>query len=137
MTWFNRMLAGVFLVATSLTGATGCSSESSSPYVDPRSIVDPEEVPETKRVRRLTADQFFASLQRFDLRAQFCLLGLELLNFVSPFGVCGIESRRFKILILLDLAVYRSNGCCSGCNRCCYWHTCTFRVCLNANGMLF
>lgn len=30
---------------------------------DPRSNVDPEQVPETKRIRRLTADQFFASLE--------------------------------------------------------------------------
>lgn len=76
MTWFNRMMAGVSLVALSFAGATGCSSDSSSPYADPRSIVDPEEVPETKRVRRLTADQFFASLfvatgQRWDDQEQF------------------------------------------------------------------
>lgn len=76
MTWLKRTLAGLCLVALSLAGGAGCSSDSSSPYSDPRSIVDPEEVPETKRVRRLTADQFFASLlvatgQRWDEQEQF------------------------------------------------------------------
>lgn len=69
------MAAGLGLVIVSSTAAIGCSSDS-SPYVDPRSIVAPEEVPETKRIRRLTADQFFASLfvatgQRWDDEQQF------------------------------------------------------------------
>ena len=38
-------------------------------YADPRRIVDPEQVPETKRIRRLTADQFFASLRDRDRAA--------------------------------------------------------------------
>lgn len=69
------MAAGLGLVIVSSTAAIGCSSDS-SPYVDPRRIVAPEEVPETKRIRRLTADQFFASLfvatgQRWDDEQQF------------------------------------------------------------------
>ncbi len=57
----------------SLTAA-GCEGGTGS--VDPRSPVNPEEVPETKRIRRLTADQFFASLevatgQRWDDENQF------------------------------------------------------------------
>ena len=68
------MIAGLSLVLAS-TVAVGCSSDS-SPYTDPRSVVAPEEVPETKRIRRLTADQFFASLfvatgQRWDDERQF------------------------------------------------------------------
>lgn len=39
----------------------GCSGDA-APYEDPRSLVAPEDVPETKRIRRLTADQFLASL---------------------------------------------------------------------------
>lgn len=58
-----------------LLASTGCSSDS-APYVDPRSVVAPEEVPETKRIRRLTADQFFSALfvatgQRWDDEDQF------------------------------------------------------------------
>jgi len=54
--------------------AVGCKG--SSGYVDPRRPVDPEEIPETKRIRRLTADQFFASLeaatgQRWDDEEQY------------------------------------------------------------------
>jgi hypothetical protein len=61
-------------IAVSLT-AFGCTSEP-EPYADPRSVVAPEEVPETKRIRRLTADQFFASLlvatgQRWDDQEEF------------------------------------------------------------------
>ena len=54
-------IAGLCL-ALAWVVVAGCSSGDSSTYVDPRSAVEPEEVPETKRVRRLTADQFFASL---------------------------------------------------------------------------
>jgi hypothetical protein len=69
------MVAGLCFALLSTAAAFGCSSDS-SPYVDPRSIVSPEEVPETKRIRRLTADQFFASLfvatgQRWDDEEQF------------------------------------------------------------------
>ena len=74
MSWPKTMIAGLSLVLAS-TVAVGCSSDS-SPYTDPRSVVAPEEVPETKRIRRLTADQFFASLfvatgQRWDDERQF------------------------------------------------------------------
>lgn len=74
MSWPKSMIAGLSLVLAS-TVAVGCSSDS-SPYTDPRSVVAPEEVPETKRIRRLTADQFFASLfvatgQRWDDERQF------------------------------------------------------------------
>jgi len=53
----------------------GCSGQSEG-NEDPRRLVDPEEVPETKRIRRLTADQFFASLevatgQRWNDEGQF------------------------------------------------------------------
>jgi hypothetical protein len=69
------MIAGLGLVIASSTVVIGCSSDA-SPNVDPRSVVSPEEVPETKRIRRLTADQFFASLfvatgQRWDDEGQF------------------------------------------------------------------
>ena len=75
MNWFENMAAGLCLAMVSSFAAIGCSSES-SPYGDPRSVVAPEEVPETKRIRRLTADQFFASLevatgQRWDDEEQF------------------------------------------------------------------
>jgi hypothetical protein len=55
--------------------ASGCSGKSQG-YEDPRRLVDPEQVPETKRIRRLTADQFFASLtiatgQTWDDERQF------------------------------------------------------------------
>ena len=75
MIWSKKMAAGVaFAIVTSLV-AMGCS-EGSSGYEDPRRIVDAEQVPETKRIRRLTADQFFASLeiatgQRWDDQEQF------------------------------------------------------------------
>jgi hypothetical protein len=59
----------------SSVAAIGCSGGSTS-YDDPRRVVDPEQVPETKRIRRLTADQFFSSLnvatgQRWDDEEQF------------------------------------------------------------------
>lgn len=75
MIWSKNMAAGLCFAIVSSTTAIGCSSDS-SPYTDPRSVVSPEEVPETKRIRRLTADQFFASLevatgQRWDDERQF------------------------------------------------------------------
>jgi hypothetical protein len=62
-------------LAIAIASSVGCSGSSTS-YEDPRRIVDPEQVPETKRIRRLTADQFFASLdvatgQRWDDEQQF------------------------------------------------------------------
>ena len=62
MNWSKSMAAGVAFAIVSSLVAIGCS-EGSSVYDDPRRIVDPEQVPETKRIRRLTADQFFASLE--------------------------------------------------------------------------
>lgn len=75
MSSFENLAAGLCLAIVSSIVAVGCSSDS-SPYVDPRSVVGPEEVPETKRIRRLTADQFFASLyvatgQQWDDEEQF------------------------------------------------------------------
>jgi len=75
VSWLKSIATGLSLVIGSSAAVVGCSSDS-SPYVDPRSIVAAEEVPETKRVRRLTADQFFASLfvatgQRWDDEQQF------------------------------------------------------------------
>ena len=69
------MATGVAFAIVSSLVAMGCS-EGSSGYEDPRRIVDAEQVPETKRIRRLTADQFFASLeiatgQRWDDQEQF------------------------------------------------------------------
>jgi len=73
--WSKRMATGVAFAIVSSLVAMGCS-EGSSGYEDPRRIVDAEQVPETKRIRRLTADQFFASLeiatgQRWDDQEQF------------------------------------------------------------------
>jgi len=70
----NRAAALAVVIAWSFV-AIGCSGNSSG-YEDPRQIVDPEQVPETKRIRRLTADQFFTSLnvatgQRWDDEEQF------------------------------------------------------------------
>ena len=62
MNWSKSMAAGVAFAIVSSLVAIACS-EGSSVYDNPRRIVDPEQVPETKRIRRLTADQFFASLQ--------------------------------------------------------------------------
>ena len=75
MSWFKRFRAGLALAIVMGVAVEGCSSEA-APYTDPRSAVSPEEVPETKRIRRLTADQFFASLfvatgQRWDDENQF------------------------------------------------------------------
>lgn len=75
MSWSNSMIAGVCLALVSSVVVPGCSSDS-SPYVDPRSLVSPEDVPETKRIRRLTADQFLSSLfvatgQRWSDEEQF------------------------------------------------------------------
>jgi len=73
--WSKKMAAGVAFAIVSSLVAMGCS-EGSSGYDDPRRIVDAEQVPETKRIRRLTADQLFASLevatgQRWDDQEQF------------------------------------------------------------------
>jgi hypothetical protein len=75
VSWFKRFRAGLALAIVMGVAVEGCSSEA-APYTDPRSAVSPEEVPETKRIRRLTADQFFASLfvatgQRWDDENQF------------------------------------------------------------------
>jgi hypothetical protein len=69
------MAAGLAIAVVSSVAAIGCTGDSTA-YDDPRRIVDPEEVPETKRIRRLTADQFFASLriatgQQWDDEEQF------------------------------------------------------------------
>lgn len=71
----NWSKIGLAIAIASSVVAIGCSGESTS-YDDPRRVVDPEQVPETKRIRRLTADQFFASLnvatgQRWDDEEQF------------------------------------------------------------------
>ena len=71
----NWSKIGLAIAIASSVAAIGCSGESTS-YDDPRRVVDPEQVPETKRIRRLTADQFFASLnvatgQRWDDEEQF------------------------------------------------------------------
>jgi len=71
----KSMTAGLCLAFAGSLAVVGCSSDP-QPYSDPRSIVAPEEVPETKRIRRLTADQFFASLevatgQRWDDEEEF------------------------------------------------------------------
>lgn len=90
------MAAGLCLAIVSPFAAMGCSSDS-SPYVDPRSIVAPEEVPETKRIRRLTADQFFSSLevatgQRWDDEEQFAAtLGRP------DFGEVTVEGREMSV----------------------------------------
>jgi len=73
--WSKRMATGVAFAIVSSLVAMGCS-EGTSGYEDPRRVVDAEQVPETKRIRRLTADQFFASLevatgQRWDDQEQF------------------------------------------------------------------
>jgi hypothetical protein len=73
--WSKKLAAGVAFAIVSSLVAMGCS-EGSSGYDDPRRIVDAEQVPETKRIRRLTADQLFASLevatgQRWDDQEQF------------------------------------------------------------------
>ena len=62
MIWTKRMSARFALAIACSFLAIGCSGKSEG-YDDPRRIVDPEQVPETKRIRRVTADQFFASLE--------------------------------------------------------------------------
>lgn len=75
MIGYKKVAAGLIVALVSSVAAMGCTG-SSATYDDPRRIVDPEAVPETKRIRRLTADQFFASLrvatgQRWDNEDQF------------------------------------------------------------------
>ena len=75
MSCLKRFPGGLALAIVMGVAIEGCSTEA-APYSDPRSAVSPEEVPETKRIRRLTADQFFASLyvatgQRWDDEDQF------------------------------------------------------------------
>jgi len=75
MSWFNNEATALAVVIAWSFVAIGCSGNSPG-YEDPRQIVDPEQVPETKRIRRLTADQFFTSLniatgQRWDDEEQF------------------------------------------------------------------
>ncbi len=75
MSWSKNTAARLGFAIVPLLVAASCSN-GSSPYEDPRSVVAPEEVPETKRIRRLTADQFFASLsvatgQRWDDQEEF------------------------------------------------------------------
>ena len=96
MSWTKNLTAGLVLAIVSPFGAFGCSSDS-SPYDDPRSVVAPEEVPETKRIRRLTADQFFTSLevatgQRWDDEEQFAAtLGRP------DFGEVTVEGREMSV----------------------------------------
>lgn len=75
MTWTKCMATGFTVAVACSLLAFGCSAEPAG-HNDPRRIVDPELVPETKRIRRLTADQFFESLevatgQRWDDERQF------------------------------------------------------------------
>ena len=75
MSRFKSIHARLGLAIVMGVAIGGCSTEA-GPYSDPRSAVSPEEVPETKRIRRLTADQFFASLnvatgQRWDDENRF------------------------------------------------------------------
>ena len=96
MSRYKNLVAGLAVAILSSVGATGCSSESAT-YADPRRIVDPEQVPETKRIRRLTADQFFASLriatgQRWDDEEQFAAtLGRP------DFGEVTVEGREMSV----------------------------------------
>lgn len=60
--WTKGMARGIAVAIACSSLAFGCSSETAG-YDNPRRIIDPEQVPETKRIRRLTADQFFASLK--------------------------------------------------------------------------
>ena len=62
MMWTKGMATGIAVAIACSSLAFGCSSETAG-YDNPRRIIDPEQVPETKRIRRLTADQFFASLK--------------------------------------------------------------------------
>ena len=96
MSRYKNLVAGLAVAILSSVAATGCSSESAT-YADPRRIVDPEQVPETKRIRRLTADQFFASLriatgQRWDDEEQFAAtLGRP------DFGEVTVEGREMSV----------------------------------------
>ena len=96
MSRYKSLVAALAVAIVSSVVATGCSSESDS-YADPRRIVDPEQVPETKRIRRLTADQFFESLQiatgqRWDDEEQFAAtLGRP------DFGEVTVEGREMSV----------------------------------------
>jgi len=73
--WNKSVATGIAVAIACSSLAFGCSSETAG-YDDPRRTIDPEQVPETKRIRRLTADQFFASLkvatgQQWDDEQQF------------------------------------------------------------------
>ena len=94
MNWYKNLAAA--LTAAIVSSVAGCSSNSVT-YDDPRRIVDPEQVPETKRIRRLTADQFFASLrvatgQQWDDEEQFAAtLGRP------DFGEVTVEGREMSV----------------------------------------
>lgn len=96
MNWYKKVAAGLTVALVSSVAAMGCTSGSAT-YEDPRRIVDPEEVPETKRIRRLTADQFFASLriatgQQWDSEDQFAAtLGRP------DFGEVTVEGREMSV----------------------------------------
>jgi hypothetical protein len=71
---WSKVAVGLAVAIVWSCAVVGCDGGSGSG--DPRSPINPEEVPETKRIRRLTADQFFASLevvtgQRWDDEEQF------------------------------------------------------------------
>lgn len=75
MNWSNSTAVAFAVAIVWSFAAIGCSADQSG-SADPRRPVDPEQVPETKRIRRLTADQFFASLevatgQRWDDEEEF------------------------------------------------------------------
>lgn len=75
MSWTKRMTTSFTVAIVCSFLAFGCSGKSDA-YDDPRRVIDPEQLPETKRIRRLTADQFFASLtiatgQQWDDEEQF------------------------------------------------------------------
>jgi hypothetical protein len=94
--WYMKLAAGLTVAIVSSVTVTGCSSGSAT-YEDPRRIVDPEQVPETKRIRRLTADQFFASLrvatgQQWDDEERFAAtLGRP------DFGEVTVEGREMSV----------------------------------------
>ena len=62
MKWTKPTTAHLAAAISCSLIAFGCDGNTEG-YVDPRRVIDPEQVPETKRIRRLTADQFFASLE--------------------------------------------------------------------------
>jgi len=94
--WYKSVAAGLTVAIVSSVAAIGCTGDSAA-YDDPRRIVDPEQVPETKRIRRLTADQFFASLriatgQQWDDEEQFAAtLGRP------DFGEVTVEGREMSV----------------------------------------